>query len=159
MHKHYCGYIYQAQPEAGLWTLDWILDVVIRDLLNELDGWVILQGKGRHPSEPNGLCFLAAKDYVSAFQRETVKLYFSAFDHGYRQDQSGVRFHATQLDVNFIDSSQTWQTLAAEQMVAEALPLLCAFYAAFEPDRPFWHRISGYWVCGNDLFPCPDWIE
>jgi|GEM_PF-5803543 len=159
LEKHYIGHILQLQPEISFWTMDWILDVVMRDLQRELDGWVILQGKARHPIESNGLCFLAAKNYVGAFKSESVKLYFSAFDLGYRQDKNIGRFHVTQLDANFIDSSQTWQTMASEQMVAEALPLLCAFYSAFEPDKPFWRRISGYWVCGRDLFPCPDWVE
>lgn len=159
LHKRYIGHILQYNPESNFMTLDWLSRLAANDIVKWLQGWTIAQGIGPHPIERNGLCFVAEKAYMGSPGQQSVKLYFSAIDLGFRVDPNGNRFHATQIDVNFVDGGRTWHVLAAEQIAAEALDLLYhTFTAAYTgPDKPFWYRLSGSWACGTALYQCPDW--
>jgi hypothetical protein len=159
-NKRYVGHVLQYDPQpANFWTLDWILSLTANDVVRWLPGWVITQPIGPHPVESRGKCFVAERAYMGASGRSSVVLYFSAIDLGFRVDQNGYRFHATKVDANFVDSGRTWDALAAEQIVAEALALLYDTFTAAStgPDMPFWYRLSGSWVCGTALYQCPDW--
>jgi len=158
LHKRYVGHYLQA-PGGSYRTLDDVLELALYDLGQQLTGWSLEQSIGPHPVERSGRCFLAAKDYGGPPQDGTVRLYYSALDCGFsRFDDMDYRY--IQVDANFVDSNRTWQAVQSERLVAETLAQLASIYeAAVDPryrGRRFWNRVSGTWVCGQDLYPCPD---
>ncbi|HKP14361.1 MAG TPA: hypothetical protein VJZ91_19730 [Blastocatellia bacterium] len=159
LHKRYIANMLQYNPEVSFWNLGSIISLAANDVAKWGQGWLITQPIGRHPIEASGLRFLAEKAYTAPAGGGNVKLYFSTLDLGYRVDHNGQRFHATQLDANFVDSAKTWRVLAAEQIVGQTLNLLYHTFDGFYGDvtHPFWYRVSGSWVCGSVLYQCPDW--
>jgi hypothetical protein len=158
-NKRYIGLLLQYNPQISFWTLDWLLSLAANDLVKESPTWAITQTIGPHPIELNGKCFVASDPYWGNSRRGSIILRLSAIDMGLRVDQNGHQFLATQLDANFADEGRNWDALIAERIVAETLSLLydTFTFAYTGPPKPFWYRVSGSWVCGRELYPCPDW--
>jgi hypothetical protein len=157
-HKRYVGHYLQA-PGGPYRAPDDVLELALYDLGQHLAGWSVEQGIGPHPVERSGRCFLAAKDYSGHPQDGMLRLYYSALDCGFSLFDD-VYYRCIQVDANFVDTGGTWRAPQSERIVAETLAQLASIYeAAVDPryqGRRFWNRVSGTWVCGQDLYPCPD---
>jgi hypothetical protein len=158
-NKRYIGHLLQYNPQISFWTLDWLLSLAANDIVKGSPTWAITQTIGPHPIEPKGRCFVAHDAYWGNSRRGLIILRFSAIDIGLRVDQNGRQVHATQIDANFADDERNWDALIAERIVAETLALLneSFTFAYTGPPKPFWYRVSGSWVCGRELYQCPDW--